>query len=97
MVELQKIGLLGEFTELKIYVNNSFNNVEEPESIPDCSLEEQIKQVREQYFPKDAPDFQGFQSQANGEISNNKSAEEPLMEEKGKKRIKKKGSSQILS
>lgn len=53
MTELQKIGLLGEFTELEIYVDNSFNQAEDPEAIESCSFEEQIQQIRQQYFPKD--------------------------------------------
>ena len=53
MVELQKIGLLNEFTELEIYVDSSFCQVDEAQNIPDCSLQEQIRQVREQHFPKD--------------------------------------------
>lgn len=38
MAELQKIGLLGEFTELEIYVDNSFNQAEDPEAIANCSF-----------------------------------------------------------
>lgn len=54
MSELQKIGLLGELTDLDIYVDNSFNSPDEPEINPvSCSLEDQIKQVRDKYFPKE--------------------------------------------
>jgi hypothetical protein len=39
MAELQKIGLLEEFTELEIYVDNSFSQLDEPQNIPNCDLQ----------------------------------------------------------
>ena len=53
MLELRKIGLLGELANLDIYFDNSFNP---PESIeePELTVPEQIKQLVERYFPKEA-------------------------------------------
>lgn len=52
MIELRKIGLLTELSNLDIYVDNSFNPPENNEST-ELSLPQQIQELKERYFPKD--------------------------------------------
>lgn len=51
MLELNKIGLLTEFSNLDIYIDNSFNP---PTSLEyEVSVDEQIQELKLKYFPKD--------------------------------------------
>lgn len=52
MIQLRKIGLLTQLSNLDIYVDNSFNPPENNESTQ-LSLPQQIQELKERYFPKD--------------------------------------------
>jgi hypothetical protein len=52
MIELRKIGLLTELSNLDIYVDNSFNPPESSEPV-ELTLFQQIQELKERYFPKD--------------------------------------------
>lgn len=77
MLELSKIGLLTELSNLEIYVDNSFN----PPSNLECevTLEQQIQELKEKYFPKDiektedlAKRLEKAEASAEGIVANHK-------------------------
>lgn len=53
MQELRKIGLLTELADLDIYVDNSFNPPD-AHAPPELTLPQQIQELKQKYFPKDA-------------------------------------------